>query len=86
MTWFLTSLKRRGISPSDGQGADNGQAKFLKGLRRARCGETIVPEIEGKPKAVRAVWSLTGVGLVYPYLRTHSILSNLQRLFKEFPW
>lgn len=63
------------------------KAKFLKGLRSMLDVEkTIVPEIEGKLKsgACRMVF-LTGVGLVYPYLRTHSILSNLQRLFKEFP-
>ncbi len=63
------------------------KAKFLKGLRSMLDVEkTIVPEIESKLKidSCRMVF-LTGVGLVYPYLRTHSILSNLQRLFKECP-
>ena len=63
------------------------KARFLMGIRSMLDVErAIVPEIEGKLKsgACRMVF-LTGVGLVYPYLRTHSILSNLQRLFKEFP-
>lgn len=28
---------------------------------------------------------LTGVGLVYPYIRTHNILNNLQKVAKEYP-
>jgi len=63
------------------------KARFLMGIRSMLDVErAIVPEIEGKLKsgACRMVF-LTGVGLVYPYLRTHSILSNLQRLFKAYP-
>ena len=63
------------------------KAKFLKGLRSMLDVEkAIVPEIEGNLKSCAcSMVFLTGVGLVYPYLRTHSILSNLQRLFKECP-
>jgi hypothetical protein len=28
---------------------------------------------------------LTGVGLVYPYIRTHNVLNNLQKVAKEYP-
>lgn len=28
---------------------------------------------------------LTGVGLVYPYIRTHNVLNNLQKVAKDFP-
>ena len=28
---------------------------------------------------------LTGVGLVYPFIRTHNVLNNLQKVAKEYP-
>lgn len=28
---------------------------------------------------------ITGVGLVYPYIRTHNVLNNLQKLAKDYP-
>ena len=28
---------------------------------------------------------LTGVGQVYPFIRTHSVLNNLQRVAKDYP-
>jgi hypothetical protein len=28
---------------------------------------------------------LTGVGLVYPYIRTHNVLNNLQKVAKDYP-
>jgi hypothetical protein len=66
---------------------DMNKDRFLKGMQAMLDVEkTIVPEIEQRLKKsqCRMVF-LTGVGLVYPYIRTHNILSNIQRLFKDRP-
>jgi len=31
------------------------------------------------------VYFLTGIGLVYPYIRSHSVLNNLQNVAKKAP-
>jgi hypothetical protein len=46
----------------------------------------LVPAIAAKMKETDfKVLFLTGVGLVYPFIRTHSILNNLQKIAKEQP-
>jgi len=66
---------------------DMNKDRFLKGMQAMLDVEkTIVPEIEQRLKKSQSrMVFLTGVGLVYPYIRTHNILSNIQRLFKDRP-
>ena len=46
----------------------------------------LVPGIERKLQAVDPkILFITGVGQVYPYIRTHNVLSNLQRAAKKHP-
>nr|HPI99102.1 DUF1788 domain-containing protein [Synergistales bacterium] len=61
--------------------------KFLKGIQSLLDLEkTFVPTIEEKVKGKHYhMVFITGVGLVYPYIRTHNILNNLQRVFKTRP-
>ena len=48
--------------------------------------EVLVPKIKNKIDASSAkVYFLTGIGLVFPYLRSHNILNNLQNVAKEAP-
>jgi hypothetical protein len=61
--------------------------KFFKGIQSMLDIEgTLVPAIEemiaGKQLHMAFI---TGVGAVYPYIRTHNILNNLQRVFKTCP-
>lgn len=63
------------------------KGRFLNGLRSLLDVEkTLVPALEDrvKGKQFKMVF-LTGVGLVYPFLRTHNILNNLHRVFKKCP-
>lgn len=48
--------------------------------------EVLMPRIKNKiEKANAKVYFLTGIGLVYPYLRSHNILNNLQSIAKDAP-
>lgn len=48
--------------------------------------EVLMPRIKRKiEKANAKVYLLTGIGLVYPYLRSHNILNNLQNIAKDAP-
>ena len=46
----------------------------------------LIPEIVGRMQQSRYdVMFITGVGEVFPYIRSHNILNNLQRVAKEQP-
>ncbi|NCD41794.1 MAG: DUF1788 domain-containing protein [Bacteroidia bacterium] len=64
-----------------------GKDKFLKALQSTlNIHEVLMPHIAGKIKDADAqVYFLTGVGLVYPYIRSHNILNNLQSIAIEAP-
>ena len=61
--------------------------KFLKALQSSlNIHEVLIPKIAEKIRATDArVYFLTGVGLVYPYIRSHTILNNLQNIAKDAP-
>jgi hypothetical protein len=67
---------------------DTEKGFFLESLQSMLDIESIlVPEIENIISAAGKVdvLFLTGVGEVFPYIRTHNILNNLQRAAKAFP-
>lgn len=61
--------------------------QFLDTMQNATDPERhLVPLIADKLATSRCdVLLLTGVGLVYPYLRSHQILDNLQKVTKQIP-
>ncbi|MDD3020567.1 MAG: DUF1788 domain-containing protein [Alphaproteobacteria bacterium] len=68
--------------------SDTDKGYFLESLQSMLDVEThIVPAIEriiNEQKKIDILF-LTGVGEVFPYIRTHNILNNLQRVAKQFP-
>jgi hypothetical protein len=64
-----------------------GKDKFLKTLQNVSDAEmNLAPLIADKLHAAPIqVLLLTGVGLVYPYLRSHTVLDNLQKVTKQIP-
>lgn len=67
---------------------ENEKGFFLESLQSILDIESvIIPEIEkiiNNSEKVEILF-LTGVGEVFPYIRTHNILNNLQRVAKDFP-
>lgn len=64
-----------------------GKEKFLKALQSTlNIHEVLMPRISDKINSSDAkVYFLTGVGLVFPYIRSHNVLNNLQNVAKEAP-
>ena len=63
------------------------KAKFLKALQSTlNIHEVLMPMIKNKIESSNSkVYFLTGIGLVFPFIRSHTILNNLQNIAKEAP-
>lgn len=61
--------------------------KFLRALQSTlNIHEILMPKIkELIDKHQAKVYLLTGIGMVFPYIRSHNILNNLQNIAKEAP-
>ena len=61
--------------------------KFLRALQSSlNIHQVLMPMIDEKIKESQAkVYFLTGIGLVFPYIRSHNVLNNLQNIAKEAP-
>lgn len=61
--------------------------KFLRALQSSlNIHQVMMPLIEKKIKSSEAkVYFLTGIGLVFPFIRSHTVLNNLQNIAKEAP-
>lgn len=61
--------------------------KFLRALQSTlNIHQVLMPLIAKKIESANAkVYFLTGIGLVYPYIRSHNVLNNLQNIAKEAP-
>lgn len=48
--------------------------------------EVLMPRIKSKiDNSAAKVYFLTGIGMVYPYIRSHNVLNNLQNIAKDAP-
>jgi hypothetical protein len=61
--------------------------KFLRALQSSlNIHQVMMPEIEKKIKKSNAkIYFLTGIGMVFPYTRSHTVLNNLQNIAKDAP-
>jgi len=61
--------------------------KFLSALQSSlNIHQVLMPLIDEKIRKSEAkVYFLTGIGLVFPYIRSHNVLNNLQNIAKEAP-
>lgn len=64
-----------------------GSQKFLRALQSAlNIHEVLLPKIREIIESSNSqVYFLTGIGLVFPFIRSHNILNNLQSVAKESP-
>ncbi|MFA5417026.1 MAG: DUF1788 domain-containing protein [Bacteroidales bacterium] len=61
--------------------------KFLRALQSSlNIHEVLMPRVKKMIEGAHAkVYFLTGVGLVFPYIRSHNVLNNLQNIAKDAP-
>ena len=64
-----------------------GSKKFLRALQSTlNIHEVLLPRINDIIKSSESqVYFLTGIGLVFPFIRSHNILNNLQSVAKDSP-
>jgi len=61
--------------------------KFLRALQSSvNIHQVLMPKIKEKIEMAKAkVYFLTGIGSVFPFIRSHNILNNLQNVAKDAP-
>lgn len=65
--------------------ARRGREALREQLQRIATPQLFVRHMEYAPHQPGDVLVITGVGRVYPFTRAHSILENLQHLFRDIP-
>lgn len=62
-----------------------GSAGLLKQLQKIASPEAFVERMQYEPHQQGDILLITGVGKVYPFMRSHNILDNIQHLFSDIP-
>lgn len=62
-----------------------GKDGLLKQIQRIATPEAFVAAMDWQPHAPGDVLIITGVGEVYPFMRAHNILNNMQSAFRDVP-
>ena len=62
-----------------------GTEGLLKQLQKAVPPEAFVEKMNYKPHQYGDILLITGVGKVYPFMRAHHLLDNLQHIFSDIP-
>lgn len=64
-----------------------GSEKFLRALQSSlNIHEVLLPKVKILIENSDAkIYFLTGIGLVFPFIRSHNILNNLQSIAKDYP-
>ena len=62
-----------------------GQDGLLRQVQRIATPEAFVAAIDWEPHKLGDVLLITGVGEVYPFMRVHNILNNMQSSFRDVP-
>ena len=58
---------------------------LLKQLQKIATPETFVERMQYSPHQHGDILLISGVGKVYPFMRSHNILENIQHLFSDIP-
>ncbi len=62
-----------------------GKDYLLEQLQKVATPEAFVEKMKYEPHCPGDVLLITGVGKVYPFMRSHKILDNIQHIFSDIP-
>lgn len=62
-----------------------GSESLLKQLQKIASPEAFVDQMKYAPHNHGDILLITGVGKVYPFMRSHKILDNIQHIFSDIP-
>ena len=67
------------------QEEQRGKQFLLQQLQKIATPEAFVEHMKYEPHEFGDVLLITGVGAVFPYMRSHKILDNIQHIFSDIP-
>lgn len=76
---------RRILDRLPAQEEKRGKDGLLKQIQRIATPEAYVAAMDWQPHKPGDVLLITGVGEVYPFMRVHNILNNMQSTFRDVP-
>lgn len=76
---------RRILDRLPAQEEKRGRDGLLKQLKRIATPEAYVAAMDWQPHEPGDVVLITGVGEVYPFMRVHNVLNNMQSTFRDVP-
>ena len=83
---FLKLLEdKRVLSSVEGLEERRGKDYLLKQLQKIATPEALLEYMKYEPHQYGDVLFLTGVGKVYPFMRSHKMLDSMQHLFADIP-
>ena len=62
-----------------------GSESLLKQLQKIASPEAFVERMQYTPHKYGDILVITGVGKVYPFMRSHNVLDNIQHIFSDIP-
>lgn len=62
-----------------------GKEYLSQQLQKIATPEAFVEKMEYEPHQIGDILLITGVGKVYPFMRSHKILDNIQHIFQDIP-
>lgn len=65
--------------------AQRGSAFMMNQIQRIAPPEAYIERMKYQPHQYGDVVVISGIGRVYPYMRSHNILNNLQHVFDDIP-
>lgn len=65
--------------------AQHGSAFMMGRIQRVATPEAYIEKMKYQPHQPGDMVIITGIGRVYPYMRSHNILNNLQHVFADIP-
>ena len=83
---FLSICEEKRILKSiPAQEERKGKEYLLEQLQKVATPEAFVEKMKYEPHCPGDVLLITGVGKVYPFMRSHKILDNIQHIFSDIP-
>ena len=83
---FLRLLEdKRVLKSVDGLEEKRGKEYLLKQLQKIATPEALLEYMKYEPHEYGDVLFLTGVGKIFPFMRSHKMLDSMQHLFEDIP-
>ena len=83
---FLSICEEKRIIKNISTTEERKGKEFLKNqLQKIASAEAFVEKMKYEPHQYGDILLITGVGKVYPFMRSHKILDNIQHIFSDIP-